>query len=221
MSDWVAFDLDGTLTRGETILSYYRTVLGEGRALLLLLRSLPALSAYGLGWRSNGQTKEWVLQRSLAGLHPQELAQGTAEFVERVMPRLLRDCVWQRLEQHRERGQSLVLVTATLELYARPWAEQAGFDAVMATRLATDDLGRFTGRLQGANCWGPEKARRLQEDLGIEKLAYAYGNSRGDQEMLAMADNPVCICRANRQGRDLPALPAASVHRHVTAPTVQ
>ncbi|MDD3759650.1 MAG: HAD-IB family hydrolase [Acidithiobacillus sp.] len=221
MTDWVAFDLDGTLTRGETIVSFYRTVLGEGRAFRLLLRSLPMLGAYALGWRSNGETKEWVLQRSLAGRYPQEFEQGTMEFIDRVLPRLLRDSVWDRLAQHRDLGQRLVLVTATLELYARPWAEQVGFDAVIATRLATDESGRFTGRLQGANCWGPEKARRLREDLGVNKLAYAYGNSRGDREMLAMAENPVCICRANRWGGDLLALSAESVASTVITPTVQ
>ena len=65
-----------------------------------------------------------------------------------------------------------------------------GFDAVIATRLETDGVGRVTGRYDGGNCYGAEKARRLRALLGEAAVElYAYGDSRGDREMLAMADH--------------------------------
>ena len=70
---------------------------------------------------------------------------------------------------------------------------------VVCTRLEQDASGRLTGRLQGANCRGPEKARRLRAWLEAEGLAdaevWAYGDSEGDAELLAQADHPVWVRR--------------------------
>ena len=67
---------------------------------------------------------------------------------------------------------------------------------MLATRLAVGADGRLTGELDGANCRGPEKVRRLHEWLdtahggrsAVEVVA--YGDSPGDREMLADADEP-------------------------------
>jgi phosphatidylglycerophosphatase C len=62
----------------------------------------------------------------------------------------------------------------------------------LCTSLDIDERGHCTGRLLGANCRGPEKATRLQTLFGTEKVElWAYGNSRGDDEMLALADHAV------------------------------
>ncbi len=107
-----------------------------------------------------------------------------------------------RVQEHRRRGHHLVLVSASPDLYLLPWATYAGFDAVLATELEFVDE-RCTGRLATPNCWGKEKARRLQEWLSNRQpsLLYAYGDSRGDREMLAMADR-----RWKRGDGALPAL---------------
>ncbi|MGF6301146.1 HAD superfamily phosphoserine phosphatase-like hydrolase [Paraburkholderia sp. WC7.3d] len=83
-----------------------------------------------------------------------------------------------------------MLVSASPSLYLTVWAARAGFDAVLATELEFRD-GRFAGRLASPNCWGPEKVRRLQQWFGSDQppVLYACGDSRGDREMLALADH--------------------------------
>ncbi|MEY2343366.1 HAD-IB family hydrolase [Acidithiobacillus sp. IBUN Pt1247-S3] len=206
---WVAFDLDGTLTRQETLAHFLYYSLGPWRASRLLLRSLPDLLAYGLGRQSNAQTKERVLRRCLGGQDYALVEEQGRRFAQQGLSPLLLAPVWQRFLAHRQRGDRLVLVTATLGVYARPWALAVGFEAVIATELERDTNDRVTGRLLGPNCFGPEKARRLQTELQIASLDYAYGNSRGDREMLALARHPVCICKANGYGRDLSDWPGA------------
>jgi len=88
-----------------------------------------------------------------------------------------------------------VIVSASYESYVRVVAGALGDIAVVATRLEADE-GRCTGRLDGANCRGPEKVRRLHAWLEAEGLArdeitlYAYGDSSGDRELLAWSDHP-------------------------------
>lgn len=64
---------------------------------------------------------------------------------------------------------------------------------VIGTKIEVTD-GRLTGRFLTPNCYGAEKVRRLQEAcprLATERGNYnvvAYGDSRGDREMLEFAD---------------------------------
>jgi phosphatidylglycerophosphatase C len=85
----------------------------------------------------------------------------------------------------------VVLASASLDLLVEPWARTAGVDDVLATRLQVRD-GRLTGLIAGRNCYGREKVARLRALLG--DLAgvdlYAYGDSRGDRELLAAAQHP-------------------------------
>ena len=89
-----------------------------------------------------------------------------------------------------------MLVSASPELYVTPIGRRLGFDTVLATRLEVGADGRLTGRLQGANCRGPEKVMRLREWRGEGlSIDYAYGDSAGDREMLDLAVTAVKLHR--------------------------
>jgi phosphatidylglycerophosphatase C len=84
-----------------------------------------------------------------------------------------------------------ILVSASLEIYLLPWAKTIGLDQVIGTRLAVQN-GLLTGRIIGQNCYGAEKVKRLQAVLGdlSQYCIYAYGDSRGDRELLEIATCP-------------------------------
>ena len=76
---------------------------------------------------------------------------------------------------------------------------------VLCTELEVDAGKRLTGRMVGANCRGQAKVDRVAERFGPEvPIAYAYGNSEGDRELLALATEAVWVGR-----RPLSAVPAA------------
>jgi phosphatidylglycerophosphatase C len=143
-----------------------------------------------LGLINNGIAKERVFVRCFAGMEMQALQQEGERFAALVLPGLLRQEALQCMEWHKQQGHRCVAISASLELYVRPWAEKAGFDDVIATQLETLPDGRISGRLAGANCYGAEKVRRLQALLGTTDgyTLYAYGDSRGDRELLSSAD---------------------------------
>ena len=185
-----AFDFDGTLTRRDTLLPFLLHNLGATAIARRALVLSPTLAGYAIGLIDNGVAKERVFVRCFAGMHKDELQQEAEQFAAFVLPGLLRNEAMQCLDWHQQQGHRCVVISASLELYVRPWAERAGFDDVIATQLETREDGRITGKLSGANCFGIEKARRLEALLGARDgyNLYAYGDSRGDRELLSMAD---------------------------------
>ena len=92
---------------------------------------------------------------------------------------------------HIERGDDVWIVTASLKDWIAPWAERRGVP-VIGTELEVKN-GMLTGRLATPNCRGREKIVRIRQavDLSGYSKVFAYGDSRGDREMLAMADEAV------------------------------
>ena len=184
------FDFDGTLTHRDTLPRFLLHVLGYPALVRHSLALLPILTGYGLGIIRNDVAKEKVLMRCLGGMNMNTLQQKGESFAVHILPGLLRRNAMQRVAWHRQQGHRCVIVSASLDIYVRQWATKAGFDAVIATQLETQQNGRATGRLYGANCFGIEKVKRLDRLLGNRQgyIVHAYGDSRGDKELLEAAD---------------------------------
>ncbi|MBV9511240.1 MAG: HAD-IB family hydrolase [Caulobacteraceae bacterium] len=184
----VAFDFDGTLTTRDSFTAFLRWRIGPGRYAAGLLRLLPDAVRYLID-HDRGRIKARAARVFLGRSTEAEIAEAAARFAEARARKLLRpDAVraWRRWQAD---GARLVIVTASPETLVAPFARGLGAEALLGTRLAFDAQGRFTGRLDGANCRGPEKARRLRGLFGAEvKLEAAYGDTDGDREMLALAE---------------------------------
>lgn len=144
-----------------------------------------------LGVCGRGNAKERFLAATLGSIAQRELEDAGRQYASTRLPAQIRPEMLVRVQEHRRKGHMLVLVSASLAIYLKWWAKEMGFDAVLATELEFRD-GRFSGRLASLNCWGPEKVRRLRQLLRGDQplVCYAYGDSRGDKEMLAVADHP-------------------------------
>jgi phosphatidylglycerophosphatase C len=165
-----------------------------GRAILAL--SLPLLVGLTADRRRDAG-KERFLARLLAGRELASLQPVAEAFADQVVASGLRPDTRRRLEWHREQGHEVVIISASPELYVAPLGRRLGADAVLATRLEVDADGRLTGRFGGGgNCRGIQKVLRLREHLGEDPVTvFAYGDSRGDRELLAMAHTGVWITK--------------------------
>jgi HAD superfamily hydrolase (TIGR01490 family) len=186
------FDLDGTITSGDTLLPFLRFVAGRWRTLLGLLRVLPWLAGFAAGRVSRDRAKEGLLRAFLGGMSMLELQARGEAFARERLPGMTRRQAMQRLAWHKARGHHCVLLSASPALYVDPWARAVGFDEVLATELELDAQGRFTGRLAGANCRGEEKLRRLEARYGelSEQTVYGYGDSPADRHFLEHCSEP-------------------------------
>jgi phosphatidylglycerophosphatase C len=211
-ADVAAFDFDGTLTDGGSVLDFLIAVAGRTRVLSTTAALAPRLAVGALmGGSRADQTKELLFERVLAGAALDAVTEVSERFAREHLARHLRAEVRDRFDQHRDRGDRVVIVSASPELYVRVSGELLGADGVVATRLAVAGAGAgaggptLTGRYEGANCRGREKLRRLRiwmdEHGGEPDRLWAYGNSRGDLSMLGAADVGVNVGRLGRLGK--------------------
>lgn len=206
MPDVAAFDFDGTLTTGGSVFDFLSAVGGRHAVLTATLALAPRLAhAAIVGGAAADETKERLFEHVLAGVESDRFEEVAVDFAERHLATRIRNDVRLRLEWHRGRGDTVVVVSASPEAYVRVAADRLAADATIATRLALNDEGRLTGRYEGANCRGEEKLRRLRlwiGDSGVElDRLWAYGNSRGDLRMLQAADVGVNVGRLGRVSR--------------------
>ncbi|MEO7025978.1 MAG: HAD-IB family hydrolase [Caulobacteraceae bacterium] len=183
----VAFDFDGTLTCRDSFRDDLRWRSGWRRYVAGLLALTPAAFAY-LRRRDRGSLKAAMVHRFLRG-ETRAGIEALATRYARVRSRgLLRPDALRCWRDWRGRGACLVIVTATPEIIVAPFARGLGADLLIGTRLVCDADDRVTGALDGLNCRGEEKVRRLRERFGDDLiLEAAYGDSDGDTAMLAIA----------------------------------
>jgi phosphatidylglycerophosphatase C len=188
-----AFDLDGTITDRDCVVPFLRRVAGTGPLTMGLL-TRPVVIGGALLRRDRDQLKAAATQATFRGRDVAPVTSQAHEFARHVHANWLRPDAVARIESHRTDGDGIVIVSASFELYVEPLAARLGIDHVLATRLRVDAHGRFTGALDGPNCRGAEKVRRLHAWLdefhggrSVVDLV-AYGDSAGDRELLADAD---------------------------------
>jgi phosphatidylglycerophosphatase C len=183
-----AFDFDGTLTRRDSLVPFLASQVGRA----VTARGIVAAAKT---WGDRSARKQVLLDRTLAGRPVDEIVEAGEAYAARLVARGMRTDTLALLDDHRSNGHRPVIVSASPELYVQAAGRLLGIDDVLATRLEVDDRGRLTGRYDGRNCLGEEKVVRLEEWFAGREatLLYAYGNSSGDDALLARADVPTRV----------------------------
>ena len=196
-----AFDFDKTVSTRDNVVPFLRAAAGTRRLVWALVRTSPRLIGAALNERQRDAAKAALVRRTLTGYDAARLADVADRFADDVVSKHLRADVVERVGWHRRQGHELVLVSASLAPYLALVAKKLRFDAVLATELAVGDDRRLTGELAGLNVRGAEKVRRLDAWLGDRPaFVWAYGDSIGDRELLARADQPISVGRSPRRG---------------------
>lgn len=200
-----AFDVDGTLTTHDCVRPFLERLAGR-RGIAAALGRRPAATVIGTARRDRDAIKEIVVGGVYRGRAVADVDALGHEFATHVERTMLRPDVIARLRWHQSLGHRTVIVSASMRSYLQPLAGMLGIDRAICTDVVADGA-RYLDRLEGGNCRAAEKWARLSAWLEAEGLAdaelWAYGDSRGDREMLAAAHRPVWV-----QGTTIPEVPA-------------
>lgn len=189
------FDLDGTLTRHDTLWPYLSGFLRQHPARVRRVpRLLPALLRYALGRADRGELKSAALRAVMGGCTRAQIDAWTACFVARLLRDGLLEDARAALEAHRRAGDTLALLSASPDLYVPAIARALGFAETLCTGVKWE-ADRLEGSLTTANRRGAEKARCVQAlRLRYPQLpVVAYANAASDLEHLALAERATLV----------------------------
>lgn len=186
------FDFDGTLTTSDTLLEFIKYAKGRGRFLMVFLMYSPLLVMMKLHLYPNWKAKQQIFAYLFAGMRIEKfdaLCRGFAEESQH----LLRPKGITLMHEALVAGAQVFIVSASIDNWVRPFFDIRNLKGVqvLGTQIEVED-GKLTGNFKSNNCYGKEKVHRIAEALkSFERSEYeieAFGDSRGDKEMLAFAD---------------------------------
>jgi len=182
------FDFDGTISNKDSLPDFIQYVVGKPAYYLGLLRISPMLLSYSLNITSNHIAKQNLITHFLKGLEIDFFERTSNQYSLEKIDKIIRPKAIEKIQWHQKQGHKVVIVSASMESWLKGWCDKNKLDLI-ATRLEVKS-SKLTGKFSTRNCHGIEKARRVKEtyDLSQYKRVYAYGDSKGDKELLALAD---------------------------------
>lgn len=182
------FDFDGTLTKSDSLKHFLFYYFDYKKLIFKSLYYIPYFFYYKIFQMDNAKAKQALFRVFFKGDTERAFNKKCECFSTIIIPKLIRNEVLQRVHWHQKRGDEVVVVSASIENYLRPYFTQMDIK-VIGTKMQFIE-GRLSGFFNGKNCNGQEKKARIEKDYRLSdyESTYAYGNSSGDVAMLELVD---------------------------------
>lgn len=191
------FDLDYTLLKGDSdhAWAHYmveREVVEPGA---FAERSDYYKAEYDAGRLNMQEYLEFQLRPMAENPYERLVALRETFLEDKILP-MVTEASLELVAQHRDQGDTLVVITATCDFITRPIADLYGIEHLIATELERVN-GTFTGNIVGPPCFREGKITKLHDWLARsgESLhgAWFYSDSRNDLPLLEHVDHPVAV----------------------------
>jgi HAD superfamily hydrolase (TIGR01490 family) len=132
-----------------------------------------------------------------AGMSDTDLAPIRASFLREKIEPIVLPASLALIEQHRRNGDTLLIITATVDLVTAPIAARLGIDHLLAS-MAEQQNGRYTGLPTGIPCLREGKVARLEAWLeanpGLTLTdSCFYSDSHNDLPLLRRVTHPIAV----------------------------
>ncbi len=181
------FDFDGTVTVTDTFLKFLRFAVPPSRVIFGSVLLSPVGIGYTLGRIPGTKARPLYARVAFQGRSAEAVRALGRMYAIDVVPGMLRPRAMDRIAWHKQQGDAIVIVSASLDVYLRPWCKAQGVDLICSE--LEERNGVFTGQYVEGDCSGAEKAARIVRRYRTEHYStiYAYGDSSDDREMLDLA----------------------------------
>ena len=191
------FDLDNTLIADDSDYLWGQFLVDQGIVDKDLYESANAkfYDDYKQGTLDIVEFLRFSLQ-PLADNDAEQLYRWRAQFIQDIITPILLKPAQQLIAKHRDRGDTLLVITATNRFVTEPIVKLYGIDNLLATTPEFVD-GRYTGAFTGVPCFQQGKVQLLEDWLknSTETLqdSWFYSDSHNDLPLLKRVDNPVAV----------------------------
>jgi len=192
------FDIDYTITRKETLMEFFKYMIKKDiKNIRFLPRALHCGLMYLMKVYDEKRVKEGFL-KFIEGMHEEKLSELTSEFFESTIKNILYNDAIEMMRKLKSQGYDIYLISASPEFYVKEFYKIKEVDRVIGTKFEFKDK-TFARKMDGENCKGEEKVRRLKEVLSEENIkvdfkeSYMFSDSLSDKPLLDLVGNPYLI----------------------------
>ncbi len=186
--DLALFDFDHTLTTVDSYARFLRESARPGHRQRGEWALAPWLLGYRVGLVSAPAIRARATDYAFRSRLQAEIQEHGQRYARETLPGMLRPAMMQRLAWHQSRGDTVVVVSGSLDVYLQPWCNEHGL-ALICNQLEAES-GQLTGRYQACDR-ASQKANQIRARYALAEFAsiHAYGDSNEDLEMLALAQH--------------------------------
>lgn len=184
----VIFDFDGTITKSDSFNAFIIFLRGYISFLTFMVVHSPQIALYLLGQLENEKIKERMAVTFFKGMRKTEFDHQALRFSQTELPHLIRSSAIEKIKHHLTQKHEVVIISASLEEWIKPWAKQYGVTNIITSKLKSEN-GVLTGTFS-TNCFGEEKKVAFLKKYPKRShyRLIMYGDSKGDQPLLTLAD---------------------------------
>ncbi|EHJ01530.1 HAD-superfamily subfamily IB hydrolase, TIGR01490 [Clostridium sp. DL-VIII] len=198
MKKLAIFDIDYTITKKETLMELFKYVIKNDKSNIRFLpRAIYCGMMYGLKVYDEKKVKETFL-KFIDGINEQDLAVLVKKFYHEKLSTILYEDALKMMKRLKKEGYEVYLISASPEFYINEFYNIKEVDKIIGTKFSFDN-GTFVRKMDGENCKGEEKVRRLQEVIKNEKIevdfkeSYMFSDSLSDKPLLDLVGKPYLI----------------------------
>lgn len=210
MSDAVVFDFCGTLADFQTFDPFMAYAIGNAypRKKWLINNRFFRFCCFVLTVlieKLTGQSTflyKHFLVKLAKGIRLDVLQEDAkAYYSQSIQPHLIEPAI-SLLRTYQQRGDTIIILSAGLDLYIQEFAKQYGIKHVIANALEFEN-GVCTGRLANSECAGVNKVAMLQHYLEENqmscRLAVAVSDNKSDMPVFNACEKGIAISRNKHQ----------------------
>ena len=198
MEKLAIFDIDYTITRKETLMEFFKYIVSKDiKNIKFLPRALYSGLMYGVKVYDEKRVKECFL-KFIENIDEAELAKLTKSFYDEKVSKILYKDAVDMIKKLKKEGYMVVLISASPEFYVKEFYAIKEVDLIIGTKFTFED-GKFIRKMDGNNCKGKEKVRRLNEVLKEKNIkvdfknSYMFSDSLSDKPLLDLVGKPYLI----------------------------
>lgn len=134
--------------------------------------------------------------KPLADNTPTDLIRWRTQYLAEKIDPIILPAAQKLIEHHRQRGDTLLIITATNNFITTPIAKKLGIPHLIATEAEMIE-GLYTGNVTGTPSYQQGKVDRLQDWLITQNQtlagSYFYSDSHNDLPLLTLVEYPVAV----------------------------
>ena len=198
MEKLAIFDIDYTITRKESLMEFFKYIVSKDiKNIKFLPRALYSGLMYGIKVYDERKVKECFL-KFIENIDEVELANLTKAFYDERLSKILYKDAVEMIKKLKKEGYMVILISASPEFYIKEFYAIKEVDLIIGTKFAFEG-GKFIRKMDGNNCKGEEKVRRLNEVLKEKNIkvdfknSYMFSDSLSDKPLLDLVGKPYLI----------------------------